>query len=69
MATDSTDGWEGHEEDADDCDPTRDEISNGGYRVYSATSMDEVRDELTSMEQSGWANAETFAAAMRLTLA
>jgi hypothetical protein len=69
MATDSTDGWEGHEEDAEDCDPTSDEIANGGYSVYSATSLDEVRDELLSMEQSGWANAESFAAAMRAKLA
>ena len=64
-----TSSWEGNEEDAADCRPTRDEIANGGYRVYFATDLDELRDELTSMEQSGWINAESFAAAMRKALA
>lgn len=54
-----TSDWEGHEPEALVCDPTYDEIRNGGYRVW--TVGDDPIDE-------GWANADDFFAALaRLT--
>jgi DNA-binding Xre family transcriptional regulator len=50
-------GWEGHEDEAAECDPTYDEIRNGGYRVYNAG---EILDEIHSDDSTGWDNIDSF---------
>jgi hypothetical protein len=52
-----TSDWEGHEEEAMDCEPTDEEIRNGGYRVY--------RDVEDLQPNSGWRNEEDFCAAFQ----
>jgi len=55
IATQDTSSWDGNEEDAMDCNPTDEEIRNGGYRVF-----DDVED---IPEGSSWGNIEDFRAA------
>ena len=35
IADGTTDGWDGHDEDAATLDPTDEEIRNGGYRIFT----------------------------------
>jgi hypothetical protein len=46
------DTWDGNEPEAMECNPTPDEIRNGGYRVY--TSLEDIA------ERSGWANVDAM---------
>lgn len=54
----STDGWDGNEPDAR-VEPTADEISNGGYRVYD---QDDVRDysHVAIDDTQSWGNVREF---------
>ncbi len=56
----STSGWDGHEPEALDCDPTYDEIRNGGYWIW------EPGDEIPE-PGNGYAADEFFAELARLT--
>ena len=57
----TTDGWEGHEEEAAELDPTYDEIRNGGYRVYT---ISEIIEESKKGDSTGWANIDMFCVAL-----
>ena len=48
--------WEGHEDEALDCEPTAAEIRSGGYRVIDRA------DQLNP--ESSWANEATFCASL-----
>ena len=57
LVSGSTNDWEGHEEEALELDPTYDEISNGGYRVYNS---EEIAAEVDDEDSSGWGNIDEF---------
>ncbi len=57
----NTIGWDGHEDFAAELDPEYDQIRNGGYRVYSA---EEIIDECSSEDYTGWANIDDFCTAL-----
>lgn len=73
LADPDVSSWEGHDEDANSLNPTREEIANGGYRCWYCCDEDpetdailhEMREAVTQMEQSGWGNSDEFAARMR----
>ena len=48
----NTSEWEGHEPEALECDPTDEDINNGGYRVYNDVS--------SIKKGTGWANIDEF---------
>ena len=58
----TTDGWEGHEDDAEDdaaeLDPTTEQILNGGYRVYAL--VDIVKMAKDTERESSWGNINDF---------
>lgn len=56
----TTDGWEGHNDDAAELDPSCNEINNGGYRVYSVS---DINDECNS-DDSSWGNIDDFCLAV-----
>lgn len=61
----STAGWDGHDEDAAECDPTGEEIRNGGYRVLTADDIArEIAREIASDETTGWLNIDRFIQAL-----
>ena len=49
--------WEGHEDEALDCEPTADQVCNGGYRV--------ITDIFDLDPDHGWGNEIDLAKAMR----
>lgn len=53
----NTDGWDGHEEEAAELDPTYDEIRNGGYRVYT---ISEIIEKSKKIDGTGWYNIDRF---------
>lgn len=53
----NTDGWDGHDEDAAELDPSYDQIRNGGYRIYS---IPDILDETESIDASSWGNIVDF---------
>lgn len=57
-----TSSWEGHEDEAMECEPTQDEIRNGGYRVIrldrDVDSAASLADEIRAL---GWGNAVEMA--------
>lgn len=55
----NTDGWDGHEDEAAELDPTYDQIRNGGYRVYHSSA-----DIKAAAEDTSWRNIKDFAAAL-----
>lgn len=58
----NTDDWDGHEEDALEHEPTDDQLSNGGYRVYSIPDIvDAAKDP---DRETGWGNIEAFCTAL-----
>ena len=57
----TTDGWDGHEEEAEELDPTYDEIRNGGYRVYT---ISEIIEECKKEDGTGWYNIDDFCSAL-----
>jgi len=61
MVDGTAEGWEGHEEESLELNPTQDEINNGGYRVYSHS---EIIDEVNSDETTGWHNIDEFCLAL-----
>lgn len=69
LADADTSDYEGHEADALDCDPTAEEIRNGGYRVVR---LDRDTDTAASLVEeirtiaSGWGNGEALADALTL---
>ncbi len=52
----STSGWDGHEDEAAECNPTAEDIRNGGYRVLHSTRELDI--------DSAWHNARDLAAAV-----
>jgi hypothetical protein len=60
--TKDTDGWEGHQEEAADLDPSYDEIRNGGYRVMDADDITKMIDDCE--EETSWNNINSFVAAV-----
>jgi len=57
----NTKGWDGHEDEAAELEPTADEIRNGGYRVLDA---DDIAAEIASEDTTGWNNIDAFIAAL-----
>ena len=57
----NTKGWDGHENEAAELEPTDDEIRNGGYRVLSA---DDIASKIASEDTTGWDNIDTFISAL-----
>ena len=57
-----TSDWEGHEDDSAECDPSQDEIRNGGYRVLDA---DDIAAEIVRGGETGWNNIDKFVAALK----
>ena len=57
----NTKGWDGHEDEAAELEPTDDEIRNGGYRVLDA---DDIAAEIASEDTTGWNNINAFIAAL-----
>jgi hypothetical protein len=57
IKTGSTDGWDGLDEDAAELEPSSEEISNGGYRVYTS---DEIDEERQAEDPSSWYNINHF---------
>ena len=52
----NTSDWEGHEPEALECEPTDDEIRNGGYRVFS---------DIADLDaESPWANEQDIVKAI-----
>ena len=57
----NTNGWEGHEQDATDIDPTYEQQRNGGYEIMDA---EDVQNALANPDyDSGWKNISDFIAA------
>lgn len=56
-----TNGWEGHEEDAAELDPTDEQIRNGGYRVIY---LDDIIN-MTKEELNTWGNIQDFCEALK----
>jgi len=59
----TTEGWEGHEEEAAEFDPTYDEI---GCRVYT---IEEIVEECKKEDSTGWANIDMFCIALSKLIA
>lgn len=61
-----TSTWDGHEDDAMDCNPTPDEIRNGGYRVVrldrEVDTLASLADELDAIK---WGNGDDLAKSLR----
>ena len=55
-ATGNTDGWDGHEDESAELEPTYDQIRNGGYRVYHS-----IADIKAAAEDTSWCNIRDFA--------
>jgi hypothetical protein len=63
--TGSTDGWEGHEDDALSLDPTDEEIRNGGYRIFNLDDYDSIYGGLAGdLIRLGWRNSDQLAVAI-----
>lgn len=62
LDTGDTEGWEGHEEDALELDPSYDDIRNGGYRIFTDT---DIADLLEQDEIDNWGNVEDFCEALK----
>jgi hypothetical protein len=59
----NTDGWEGHEDEAAELDPSYDEIRNGGYKIMDA---DDIQTAINDPDfESGWANIQGFIDALK----
>jgi hypothetical protein len=58
----TTDGWEGHEDDAAELDPTDDQIRNGGYRVYSIPDIVDLAHD--PGRGTSWGNIDDFCDAL-----
>jgi hypothetical protein len=55
--------WEGHEPEALEIDPTYDQISNGGYRVFAS---EEIEAEVgKDQEDQSWNNVRSFIVALQ----
>ena len=57
----SADGWDGHEAESAACNPTDDEIRNGGYQVAVYSSWGEA---VNDKRNNGWVNVRDFRAAI-----
>lgn len=58
----NTDGWDGHEDESLEIDPTYDQIRNGGCRVYGA---DDISEATEGDEHNSWGNINDFIAALK----
>jgi hypothetical protein len=56
----STEGWDGHEDDAAELDPTNDDIRNGGYRILYCPEDIDLLDP-----DNSWGNIMDFCAALK----
>jgi hypothetical protein len=54
----TTDGWEGHEDDAAELDPTTEQVHNGGYRIYTMVDVVEIIKD--TERESSWGNINDF---------
>lgn len=63
VETGNTDGWEGHEDEAAELDPSYDEIRNGGYKIMDADDIQQAIDDPDF--ESGWANIQEFIDALK----
>ncbi len=64
MRDGNVDGWEGHEAELAELDPSYDEIRNGGYRVFEPSDVEEA---IHSDEDEPWNNIREFVAAVETT--
>lgn len=56
----STDGWEGHDEDARAVSPSVEELRNGGYRLVPLLPSDRIVDIVERLDDHrGWLNAQS----------
>jgi len=65
LETGNTEGWEGHEPEAAECQPTIDELHNGGYMIVT---MSAVRNLPTDPDEAWGHNAMVFAQQMKANL-
>jgi len=54
-------GFDGDEADAAKCDPTSEELRNGGYKIERFDSRESLNEHAHAEYRSGWANEAEFA--------
>lgn len=64
IATKDTSLWDGHEDDALDCEPTDEQIRNGGYRIIEIGEHDNTKDVFDRLVKLGWGNADALAGSL-----
>jgi hypothetical protein len=61
MRDGNVDGWDGHEPELADLDPSYDDVHNGGCRMFDPSDVEEA---IHSEEEQSWNNIRDFVSAV-----